>query len=448
MSVPLDRLYQFIESTISEVYGNVIIYQFWPHGSKKLDNLIKLHHDMDWCDTMLVPAVICNDQEPLNYEFYQNHPAHQLNYFVELAQRYDCNVPTNLERHSIFDKNVVLHSEKNSPELDKYAGDDRFIPAYYWSHAVISLDWFRYAKHVNQNKIVEKNFLIYNRAWAGTREYRIKFTELLIKHDLVPHCKTTFNPEDPDTKVHYTHHEFKNSVWKSDLNLHGVFPTNELNSCASADFVLGDYEHCDIEVVLETLFDDLRVHLTEKILRPIACAQPFILVSPPASLQYLKDYGFLTYDTVWDESYDNITDPALRLQNIIELMKTIANWDPKTKMQKMIQARAIAEHNKKHFFSDDFFNLVLTELKTNIKTALVEVVQTNTSSRFLQYRKEYAQHHELKQIINGRVPHPNVKHLPSGDIEKQTYFNTDKIMTVLKQARKYYDNASGQTRNE
>jgi hypothetical protein len=145
MSVPLDRLYQFIESTISEVYGNVIIYQFWPHGSKKLDNLIKLHHDMDWCDTMLVPAVICNDQEPLNYEFYQNHPAHQLNYFVELAQRYDCNVPTNLERHSIFDKNVVLHSEKNSPELDKYAGDDRFIPAYYWSHAVISLDWFRYA---------------------------------------------------------------------------------------------------------------------------------------------------------------------------------------------------------------------------------------------------------------------------------------------------------------
>jgi hypothetical protein len=437
MSVPLDRLYQFIESTISEVYGNVIIYQFWPHGSKNLENLIKLHSDVDWCSTMLTPSVVCNDQEPLDYEFYENNPI-QSNPFFQLTQKYACKVPTNLERHSIFDKTVVLHSEKNSLEVDKYANDDRFIPAYYWSHAVISLDWFRFAKHIDQKKTAKKNFLIYNRAWAGTREYRIKFTELLIKHDLAQHCQTTFNPVDPDTKVHYTDHAFKNNIWKPDQNVDGVFTINEFTSCASADFELQDYEESDIEVVLETLFDDQRVHLTEKILRPIACGQPFILVGPVNSLSYLKHYGFITYDTVWNEDYDKILDPAHRLKSIVELMQTIADWDPQTKMHKLAKARAIAEHNKKYFFSESFFNLVVDELKTNVKSALVQLVQDNTSSRFFQYRKEYAQHQELKKIINGQVPHPNVQHLPTGNIEKETYFNTKKIMQVLKEARKYY----------
>ena len=63
MSVPLDRLYHFIESTISEVYGNVIIYHFSPHGSKNLENLVR-QVDVDWCHTTLTPAVVCNDQEP------------------------------------------------------------------------------------------------------------------------------------------------------------------------------------------------------------------------------------------------------------------------------------------------------------------------------------------------------------------------------------------------
>jgi hypothetical protein len=437
MSVPLDRLYQFIESTISEVYGNVIIYQFWPHGSKNLENLIKLHSDVDWCNTMLIPSVVCNDQEPLDYEFYENNPI-QSNPFFQLTQKYGCKSPTNLERHSIFDKTVVLHSEKNSLQVDKYANDDRFIPAYYWSHAVISLDWFRFAKHIDQKKTAKKNFLIYNRAWAGTREYRIKFIELLIKHDLAPHCQTTFNPVDPDTKVHYSDYAFKNHIWKPDQNFGNVFINNNVTSCASADFVFQDYEQTDIEVVLETLFDDPRIHLTEKTLRPIACGQPFILAGGPGSMSYLKDYGFTTFETVWNEDYDKISDPGKRLQAITALMKTIADWDPQTKQHKILQARAIAERNKKYFFSEKFFNLIVDELKTNSKTALTHLVQTNTSSRFFQYRKEYAQHQELKDIMNGKVPHPTVQHLPTGALGKETYFNTKKLMQVLKEARKYY----------
>ncbi len=49
---------------------------------------------------------------------------------------------------NIFDQCILLHSEKNSNEIDKYANSG-FIPTYYWSHALIARDWFRYAQHIN-----------------------------------------------------------------------------------------------------------------------------------------------------------------------------------------------------------------------------------------------------------------------------------------------------------
>jgi hypothetical protein len=83
------------------------------------------------------------------------------------------------------------------------------------------------------------------------------------------------------------------------------------------------------------LFDDDRLHLTEKSLRPIACKQPFILAATHGSLQYLKDYGFKTFDSVWDENYDTIEDPYQRMLAIIQLMKNICAWTPEEKISKM-----------------------------------------------------------------------------------------------------------------
>ena len=44
MSIPLDRLYHFIDQTARKIYGEpVLIYRFWPHGSKNIDNLSQLN---------------------------------------------------------------------------------------------------------------------------------------------------------------------------------------------------------------------------------------------------------------------------------------------------------------------------------------------------------------------------------------------------------------------
>lgn len=429
MSIPLDRLYHYIESVANQVHGDVVISHFWPHGSKKVSDLVLLRNN-DWKSSCSLPWIVCHDQEPLDAEYYKNYYSLLDNEFISLTKSYDCWHPWDLKFPNIFDQSILIHSELQSANVDIYKSHG-FLPVYYWCHAVIALDWFRFAQYLTQHKQTKKTFLIYNRAWAGTREYRIKFADLLVDQDLVKHCQTSFNYVDPDTGTSYKDYVFKNPVWQPNHDLTDCFPSNTKPGSSSADFEIVDYEATDIEVVLETLFDDTRIQLTEKILRPIACQQPFILSSTAGSLSYLKNYGFRTYDSVWDESYDQILDPDLRLQAIVRLMKEISNWDPQTKAIKLAQAQVIAQYNKKYFFSKEFFDLVHCELNTNLCQALTYLVQNNTSSRWLELRKKLCQHQKLKDIMLGRMSHPDL------ETQKKSYCKTQDVMTILQTARKY-----------
>jgi len=376
MSIPLDRLYHYIENVAQEIYNDrIIIYRFYPHGSKNINDLNNLtdYGLTEWLCKTTYPAIWCNDQEPLDYDFYsKNLPNQKNNVFASLMRSTGFYIPTtnlNYRRQSIFEKNILLHSEQRSSNLKKYEASNELIPVYYWSHAVIARDWFRYAEHVAQTKKSDKTFLIYNRAWSNTREYRLRFAELLISLNLQEHCKTSINPIEPELGIHYDSHQFKNPTWRPHTVLENFFPISNAHSSYSADFDTNDYNSTDIEVVLETLFDDDRLHLTEKSLRPVAVGQPFILAGTYGSLEYLKSYGFQTFSDVWDESYDQIEDPAERLIQIAELMKYISTWLPHQRERNMAEAQAIAEYNRQRFFSQDFFNQVINELKTNLTSA-------------------------------------------------------------------------------
>jgi hypothetical protein len=385
MNIPLDNLYHYIDQICQRIWqGRVIIYRFYPHGSKDFKYLETLHMGYNLQDIILSPVVFCNDQEPLNYDFY-NQATNISESDANILQKLNV-VKQNLRDYPIevWDYAVMLHSEKQSREVERYQ-QNGFITVYYWSHAIIARDWFRFAQHIEQQKTVRKTFLIYNRAWAGTREYRLKFVELMIDWQLTNDCTTTANPVDPDTGIHYSNHQFVNPAWCPTKSIEDHFPTNTSCSTSSAKFDIDDYENADIEVVLETLFDDTRWHLTEKSLRPIAIAQPFILVGTAGSLKYLRSYGFKTFDTVWSESYDQIKDPSLRLELIAGIMKTIATWDPTTRRQKMQQAQAIADFNKQHFFSQDFFNLVRDELENNLGQSLSELQRRQSGNHWFGF---------------------------------------------------------------
>jgi hypothetical protein len=317
-----------------------------------------------------------------------------------LANKHPEMVNRNLRRYvnNIFDQAILLHSEKQSTEVEKYQKSE-FIPVYYWSHALISLDWFRYAQHEHQIKNIKKTFLIYNRAWSGTREYRLKFIDLLIDNKLIDQCHTFCNPIEPELQIHYSQHEYINSQWRPNNQLENYANSTTAGSCSSADFDITDYNSTEFEIVLETLFDYPRIQLTEKSLRPIACGQPFLLVSSAGSLQYLQSYGFKTFDSVIDESYDKITNSSERLQAVVKVMKTITNWSATEKLINMKKIKDIVDYNRQHFFGSEFFNLVVNELHTNLTHAMTELENQNTSNKFLKLRKILAMYDQTGDFV-------------------------------------------------
>lgn len=425
MSIPLDRLYHYVQDVAEQVYGEcVLIYRFAPHGSKKIEDLKGLS-PMPNLEYSIRPQIYCYDQEPLDYNLYQKSTfsnaanVYRQQYQAELTLFHGGNLRT--YPWNIYDKCLLLHSEQNSCDVIQYA-DSQFIPVYYWSHAVIALDWFRYAKSVNIKPAPrQKQFLIYNRAWAGTREYRLKFTELLQKNNLANDCQISFNPIDPEHNVHYTDHVFKNLNFKSDIDV-SVFPITLADSALSADFNMDDYANTQFEVVLETLFDDSRIQLTEKILRPIACGHPFLLASTPGSLEYLRSYGFKTFDGIIDESYNDEPDPVKRLNLIVDSMKSITKWTATEQEYNWAKIKEITEHNKQHFFSDAFFGLVVDELRSNLKSAFDELENTNTSITYLE-----------KRVACYKLPE-----MDQAEKTSSLRANLQAETTILQTARRYY----------
>jgi len=388
MSVPLDRLYNFLDDVCN--YNDIIIYHFYPHGSKKISDLVMLKDYKKLLFENQRKFVIFYDQEPLNFELYNNINIfdelleHSLNYVElkeilneELYKKCKSVIERATEKFNLklalsgrlYQIPVILvHSEQRSNNLQRYQSCD-FIPVYWWSHALLARDWFRYAEidPSFDSRHATKDFLIYNRAWSGTREYRLKFAEMLIENNLYNVCHMGFNPND---NGNYKGHQFVNQAFQINRDdLENYFHLNTSPSTASADYVSLDYRSTEIEVVLETLFDDDRLQLTEKILRPIACGQPFMLVGTHGSLKYLRDYGFETFGNLIDEGYDTVVDPAKRLEAVINEMKRIANLPTQEKSKLYTDMRTIAQRNKELFFSKQWQQQIVDEYKRNFADA-------------------------------------------------------------------------------
>ena len=395
MSVPLDRLYHYLDDCVNH---DLVIYRWMPHGSRKLEDLEPLYTHTA-VQNITNPTVICHDQEPLSWEFYTREniknqirknclysdsgprkEGYNLDWMINvrvleyMADQHIRSLTTCINQ---FDLTLLLHSELNSNQVAKFSLNG-FVPVYFWSHAMIAQDWFRYARHdptlILDMLNIQKDFLIYNRAWSGTREYRLYFTEQLVNQKLLDRTQVKFNPVD-EHHHHYTQHVFKNkNLQITNFTLEHYLQPTSATATASADYVSKDYASTAIEVVLETLFDDDRLHLTEKTLRPIACGKPFMLAATPGSLQYLRDYGFETFAELIDESYDTITDSKHRLDAIVAEMKRIAALDADAKQILYTKLHEIAQRNKQRFFTG-LVDQVMSEYKTNLDQAMIVMQQ-------------------------------------------------------------------------
>ena len=398
MNIPLYNLYHWVQGLAQHP---MILYVFRPHGSKDIFDLTQFENNPDITYKLpMAPVVICHDQEPLNFHDHKfNFDLGQLEQLLLHRGRNEDQLSLEMEFYShlsLFpnfkpnwlsaaigynDWVILLHSEQNSLDVEQFSPAG-FVPVYYWCHAMIARDWYRFAQHdlrLTQKKI-QKTFLVYCRDWMPRREYRLKFLDLLVDADLVDDCSISTQHVN-NQGVHLKDYVVKDPRFAIDTKRLEVIPNNNVGPSVSADYDVTDINATAISVVLETVVDD-KIHLTEKVLRPIACGHPFVLVAGPGSLAYLRSYGFRTFDSVFDESYDQQTDTVKRLEMVVQLMKKIqhltdSDWK---------EINAIAAYNKQHFFSDSFVNQVTVELQTNLNHA-VEFCLENRGDTWWRWRK-------------------------------------------------------------
>jgi hypothetical protein len=82
------------------------------------------------------------------------------------------------------------------------------------------------------------------------------------------------------------------------------------------------YAQTNFSIVAETHVDGERF-ISEKIFKPLAFQHPFIVYGTAGTLRFLHESGFETFNHVIDESYDNIVNPFVRLQAIIDIIEEL-----------------------------------------------------------------------------------------------------------------------------
>jgi len=299
--------------------------------------------------------------------------------------------------HCIYKKGVLATSEYSNA-IDHCIEENNFKKLYYFFHGFAALDWYRGFHALNYNKLIVKqykhDFITFNRIITNDRSYRIYFVSLLEEQGLLDKGMISFNVTDnlfddwrdevadPNSKLS---EKSKQHIEQHLTDIDKlVIDHSELPGSASAD-ILRTIDSITVEfnsdafwhIVTETVFYYDKLHLTEKIFKPIVSKQPFMLLAAPGNLAYLKSYGFKTFDSVIDESYDNIVDNDARIEAVVRQLHWYCNLSPDEKIDIIQRLDPIIDYNFHHFYGE-FRHIITRELLDNTK-ALFQSISYNDS---------------------------------------------------------------------
>jgi hypothetical protein len=88
---------------------------------------------------------------------------------------------------------------------------------------------------------------------------------------------------------------------------------------------------------------------------------PFVMVSTQGSLEYLRRYGFQTFDQLWSEDYDSMDDDR-RLTAVADLLKHLDDCSTQELAQYHRHAQSMIQHNFQHFYGGGFERILWKEL--------------------------------------------------------------------------------------
>lgn len=405
----VDNFYTIFNSYYGWPEKNNTLRTFLPHGSKNWNDCVTwaesgqqfLTHDL-----MSMGAFIMHDQEPFELsqlsqylidvtsdttfnELKTNRPLSAGRYQTynaignQLTPIEALHLTTNTTKFPI-----ICHSEKNSPDIQEL-NNNNVITCYYWWHGMVARDWYRHWEKHNNLNVRNKadsmyRFLIYSRAFDGTRNYRTQvINHLSMYKDLV------------------------NYNWANDVKC----------STLSATIDVADANNSAIHLVAETLFNTEKIYLTEKVFKPMVMCQPFIVFAAPGSLEYLRDYGFKTFAQFWPEDYDSIVDPNERMSFILNLIDSLAAM-PNAQFEELyLDILPVLEHNRQHFYSTEFQTMLWDELQKNCSDALQkqqELSEQHYGGSWFYYLNQFLTKHPMplteywKSLIHNLIEHNKI----------------------------------------
>ena len=339
----VDNFYDFLDSHYGWDQTGSMLWRFFPHGSKRLFDLKPYYNSekfkSDPCFWNMGGSIILHDQEPLNLDLLSTY--RQFRYDLKKEPIWLEQDPRDLFLMHMFSTQwpVLCHSEKNSIEVE-YLRKLGLIDCYYFYHGLIARDWFRHWRHHHWQTNNQYRFLLYAREHTGSREYRKDMLESL-------------RP-------------------MQDAILHDWKEENPVSSDYSAKIVVEDAVNSAVHIVAETLFKTQKLHVTEKVFKPMVMKQPFIVFAPARTLELLKGYGFKTFSTIWNEEYDQISDHDLRMAAVLDVIKKLYSMPQRDFQDIIYRCQEVVDYNHRYFFSDEFEKVILDELHANMGAAVAQ----------------------------------------------------------------------------
>ena len=245
---------------------------------------------------------------------------------------------------------------------------------YYFYHGWACRDWFRgYDKAFliprAEHRTPTKTFMSPNRIVAGKRDHRVLFLYNVFKHGLA-HNYISAPRVCPYEHVDISQIALKyNNTYPDieqvflDAELPRLFEGEETQIMTSC--WLGNYKEAQdslVYVPTETVYFGDRLHITEKTFKAIALEMPFVLLAPAHSLEYMRNYGFRTFDGIFDESYDTETDDFKRVEKVTRILKDLDNLTAEERQQIHQACLPIVQHNFEHFYGGAFDEVLWQEL--------------------------------------------------------------------------------------
>ena len=265
----------------------------------------------------------------------------------------------------VFIKSNPWESLENVNNTSQYPEID--IKHIKWNGGVSWFWFYMYEKHLN-NKFKfthdhfgsywhkKHDFLYLNKQ---PREHRVSLYNKLLEENVLSNSLYTFIGLKSPVRLSKEH------------ELPWVDANNYPEMGMDQDITEQPYVDTVCSIVSETNDNDTDVFMTEKIWKPIIAQQVFVVHGNHLYLQKLREIGFKTFGSYFDEAYDLESNRDKKIDAIVSLCKHLktVNWQDIYR-----QTIALRQHNYNTFFNKE-------KLSAEVNKTLISFLEFADSSQ-------------------------------------------------------------------